>query len=233
MSKSILNQEDVFDMLDALLREPKDFWEGFYSDRSKEVPFFKINGPDENLTEYFQQDIRPGRVLELGCGPGRNAIYMAKIGCDVDALDISQNAIDWASERAATESLSINFICTSLFDFDFVPHSYDFVYDCGLFHHLAPHRRLTYLELVKKALKKDGRFGIVCFTPEGAAETLDWDIYRNGSLNRGIGYSEERLKKIVSQDFSLIKFRKMKKINQPAANFGEDFLWTILMGLKS
>ncbi|MGP1908383.1 class I SAM-dependent methyltransferase [Metabacillus sp. JX24] len=233
MSKSILNEEDVFDMLDALLREPKDFWEGFYRDRSKEVPFFKINGPDENLTEYFHHDIKPGRVLELGCGPGRNAIYMAKIGCDVDALDISQNAIDWASERAATESLSINFICTSLFDFDFVPHSYDFVYDCGLFHHLAPHRRLTYLQLLKKALKKDGRFGIVCFTTEGAAGTPDWDVYRNGHLSGGIGYSEERFKEIFTKDFSIHTFRRMKKVRQPDKTFGEDFLWTSLMSLKN
>ncbi|MFJ7839194.1 class I SAM-dependent methyltransferase [Lysinibacillus sphaericus] len=38
-------------------------------------------------------------VLELGYGSGRNSIYMAKQGCSVSALDISEKAIIWAKER--------------------------------------------------------------------------------------------------------------------------------------
>lgn len=53
MNKSILNHEDLLEMLDDFLREPKEFWENFHKDRTKEIPFFKINGPDENLVEYF------------------------------------------------------------------------------------------------------------------------------------------------------------------------------------
>ena len=40
----------------------------------------------------------PGRVLELGCGPGRNAIYMAEKGYKVDAIDISEHAIEWGKD---------------------------------------------------------------------------------------------------------------------------------------
>jgi 2-polyprenyl-3-methyl-5-hydroxy-6-metoxy-1,4-benzoquinol methylase len=113
MKKAILNYNDLLDMLDDFLREPKEFWENFYEDRTKEIPFFKIKGPDENLAAYFNNGLTPKRVLELGCGPGRNAIYMAKKGCEVDALDISENAIDWAKERAIEEGVKINFHCIS------------------------------------------------------------------------------------------------------------------------
>lgn len=219
-------------MLDALLREPKEFWEDFYKDKTKEIPFFKIKGPDENLVEYFNNGLAPNRVLELGCGPGRNAIYMAKQSCKVDALDISENAIKWARERALEEMVNINFHCVSLFDFKFEPHSYDFIYDCGLFHHLAPHRRLTYLEIINKALKKGGYFGIVCFNTDGALDTSDWDVYREGSLKRGIGYTEGRLKEVFCYDFNILDFRKMEKITQPDELFGEDFLWVSLMQVK-
>lgn len=220
-------------MLDGFLREPKGFWDDFYTDRTKEIPFFKIKGPDENLVDFFNNGLLPKRVLEIGCGPGRNAVYMAQKGCEVDALDLSNNAIEWAKERAREEGVNIDFHCISIFDFKFNPHSYDFIYDCGLFHHLAPHRRLTYLEMLKKALKRDGYFGIVCFNTEGALDTSDWEIYKEGSLKGGIGYTEERLKEVFMNDFNIINFREMKKITQPDKLFGEDFLWVSLMQVRN
>ncbi|MBP0726395.1 class I SAM-dependent methyltransferase [Bacillus sp. RG28] len=232
MSATIKNYNDVLDMLDDLLREPKEFWENFYENRDKDIPFFKVKGPDENLVEFFDILNAPKKVLEIGCGPGRNAIYMSKKGCNIDALDISENAIEWAKDRAEVEKVKINFHCKSLFDFSYEPNSYDFIYDCGMLHHLAPHRRLTYLEIVKNALKPNGHFGLVCFNTNGALDTTDWEVYKSGSLKRGIGYSEERLKDIFKDDFNFINFREMKKIEQPSDVFGEDFLWVSLLQLK-
>ncbi|MBE4909939.1 methyltransferase domain-containing protein [Bacillus luteolus] len=233
MEKKILNYEDLLVMLDDFLREPKEFWDTFYEDRSKDIPFFKVKGPDENLVEYFSKGLAPKKVLEIGSGPGRNAIYMAQKGCTVTALDISEKAIKWARERASKVEVEIDFQCASLFDFEFEPHSYDFVYDCGMFHHIAPHRRLTYVEILKKALKNGGLFGIVCFNTEGALATSDWDIYNERSLKGGIGYTEERLKEIFNEDFNIIDFRRMNKMLQSDELFGEDFLWTSLMQIKN
>jgi len=233
VEKKILDYEDLLEMLDDLLREPKEFWENFYEDRKRDIPFFKVKGPDENLVEYFSKGLSPKRVLELGCGPGRNSIYMAKQGCSVNAIDISEKAIMWAKERANEEGLNINFHCVSIFDFEFDSHSYDFIYDCGLFHHLPPHRRLTYLNIIKKALKKDGHFGIVCFNTDGAANTSDWDVYKERSLKGGIGYTDQRLKEVFEKDFYIKDFRKMRKIVQSQDLFGEDFLWASLMQIKN
>lgn len=55
------------------LREPNEFWEEFYEDRTKDIPFFKVEGPDENLVEYFNKGLTVKKVLELGSGPGRIA----------------------------------------------------------------------------------------------------------------------------------------------------------------
>ncbi|TLS37196.1 class I SAM-dependent methyltransferase [Pseudalkalibacillus caeni] len=232
MDQAIKNYDNLLEMLDARLREPKQFWETFYENREKDIPFFQVKGPDENLIEYFNGEVQPGKVLELGCGPGRNAIFMAKKGCTVDALDISRNAIEWAKERAAEKGDEINFYCESIFDFPFEPGKYDFIYDSGLLHHLAPHRRITYLELIKSALKPGGYFGLVCFNTDGALDTSDWDVYREGSLKGGIGYTEERLREIFQDDFHVKRFRRMRKIIQPQEVFGEDFLWTSLMQIK-
>jgi hypothetical protein len=88
------------------------------------------------------------------------------------------------------------------------------------------------LEIIKKALKQDGHFGLVCFNTEGELDTSDWEIYRAGSLKRGIGYTEDRLKELFINDFKIINFRKMKRISQPNHLFGEDFLWSSLMQIK-
>jgi cyclopropane fatty-acyl-phospholipid synthase-like methyltransferase len=232
MEKAILNYEDMLDMLDDFFREPKPFWESFYEDREKDIPFFKVKGPDENLAEYVKSGLKPERVLEIGCGPGRNAIFMAQNGAKVDAIDLSEKAIEWARERADKAEVDIYFECTSLFDFKFEPHTYDFIYDSGMLHHLPPHRRLTYIEIIKKALIKGGQFGLVCFNTDGSLDTPDWEVYRSGTLKGGIGYTEERLMAIFREDFDILQFRRMKKIQQPIEVFGEDFLWACLMRIK-
>lgn len=89
-NETLHSMDDVITMLDSLLRSPEPFWNQFYSDRDKEVPFF-VNVPDENLVSYFDRKmIQKGKVLEFGCGPGRNALYLAKTGCEVDAVDLSE-----------------------------------------------------------------------------------------------------------------------------------------------
>jgi SAM-dependent methyltransferase len=230
LKETIYSYEDLVEMLDSLLREPTQFWDGFYSDRKKEIPFF-VNSPDENLVQYFKDKVfTPGKVLELGCGPGRNAIYFAENGCIVDAVDLSQKALNWAVERAREKNISINFMNKNIFDLTVEKGTYDIVYDSGCFHHIAPHRRMSYIELVKKALKPNGLFAITCFVPDGelgGAEISDWDVYRLKSLKGGLGYSEEKLR-MIFKDFREMEIRKMKEIPQPNNVFGVSGLLTAL-----
>jgi SAM-dependent methyltransferase len=227
LKEAIYDLEDLLKMLDSLLREPTQFWNSFYSDRDKAVPFF-ANSPDENLVSYFEKELFiQGKVLELGCGPGRNAIYFAEKGCIVDAVDLSQESLKWATERAKEKNVSVNFINENIFELDIEEGTYDIVYDSGCFHHIAPHRRMSYLNLVKKALKPNGFFAITCFVQGGelgGAEISDWEVYRLRSLKGGLGYSDEKLR-IIFRDLKEIEIRKMKEIEQPNDVFGvPDFL---------
>lgn len=68
------------------MRDPAPFWDKFYSDRSKKIQFF-INHLDENLMSYLDSGhVQAGKVLELGCGPERNAIYLAQNGSVKDTI---------------------------------------------------------------------------------------------------------------------------------------------------
>lgn len=212
MKETIHNYDDLLEMLDSLLREPKQFWNNFYSDRNKSIPFF-TDSPDENLVSYFENELfKPGKVLELGCGPGRNAMYFAQKGCTVDAVDLSQETLTWAKERADEKNVTVNFINKNIFELDIEEDVYDIVYDSGCFHHIAPHRRMSYIDLVRRALKPNGFFAITCFAQGGelgGSEISDWEVYRLRSLNGGLGYSEDKLRSIFG-DLKEIEIRKMK-----------------------
>lgn len=231
MNELINSYEDLLNMLDELLKEESRFdWDNFYSDRERKVPFFR-NDPDENVVEYIETEkLSKGKVLELGCGPGRNAIFFAEKGCVVDAVDQSEEGIEWAKERAAEKNIDVNFIKTNIFDFEIEEGTYDIVYDSGCFHHIAPHRRMNYLDLVTRALKPGGSFALTCFVQGGelgGADISDWDVYRLKSLKGGLGFTEEKLKAIF-QDFEVVEIRKMRDVSQDAHLFGTSALWTAL-----
>jgi len=227
----IYRTEHVFEMLDILLKEQSKFnWDRFYADRGRPIPFF-VNVPDENLVGYFDNNrLTPGKVLELGCGPGRNAIYLAERGCAVDAVDLSKEAIEWGKERAKEKGVRINFVHQNIFDMDFEENAYDIVYDSGCFHHITPHRRVSYLEILNKALKPGGFFALTCFVAGGklgGAEMSDWDVYRIKSLAGGLGFTEEKLR-IIFHNFEVVEMRNMQEVIQPSHVFGTDALLTAL-----
>ena len=234
MRESIETNEDLLKMLDSLLREPSEFWDTFYADRNKKIPFFE-NKPDENLVAYFNSSLmNSGRVLELGSGPGRNAIYFAEQNCEVDAIDLSLTSIQWAKERAIEKKVDIHFIHENLFDVKIEPNTYDIVYDSGCFHHIAPHRRTNYKELVWNALKPGGLFAITCFVEGGAlggSNITDWEVYRQRSLNGGLGFTSEKLQSIFS-DYEVVEMREMKETSLDEEVFGVSGLWTALFRKK-
>jgi len=226
----IRSTDDVLCLLDRLLQDRAGgWWDGFFADRARPCPFF-VDVPDENLAEAFDNGtLKAGRVLELGSGHGRNAVFMARRGCTVDAVDFSATALDWAREQATAAGVAVNFICRSIFELDIAPGTYDLVYDCGCFHHVPPHRRPDYLRLLKRALRPGGAFGLVCFRPEGGSGLSDLAVYEQRRMGGGQGYTEEQLRQIFSPDFDVAMLRPMRETAPAGRLFGKDFLWAAWM----
>lgn len=103
--------------------------------------------------------IGPGtRILDLGCGPGLYAIEFARRGAKVTGIDVSQNSIDYAVERAEDEGLAIEYLnadytaCTFRGKYDLVT----FIYDdyCVL----NRDKRKKILRKIRSALDDKGHF---------------------------------------------------------------------------
>ncbi|WP_369145651.1 class I SAM-dependent methyltransferase [Streptomyces sp. R44] len=236
-ARTIRTVDDVLTLLDGLFRPEADrwteggaaWWDGFYADRDKPVPFF-VAKPDENLVSYVEQGLLPagGRVLDLGCGPGRNALYLASAGFDVTAVDLSPTAVAWAEERAGdTGAEGVRFVCGDAFTAA-LDGPYDLVYDSGCFHHLPPHRRVSYLALLHRALAPGGHFALTAFAAgEGGmgSELPDADFYREGRLHGGLAYTDDSLRAVFA-DLTEVELRRMRSLPADSPAFGESFLWT-------
>ncbi|MEU6381370.1 class I SAM-dependent methyltransferase [Streptomyces sp. NPDC046909] len=243
MDRHIRTTEDVLRLLDGLFAPDADrwtdrgadWWDGFYADRSRPVPFF-VAKPDENLVAYVDRGLLPpggGRALDLGCGPGRNSLYLASRGFEVDGVDLSPKAVAWAEERAREvgvgegEGEGPRFHCGDAFALagTVLTGPYDLIYDSGCFHHLPPHRRISYLHLLDQLLAPGGHFALACFAAGGmGSELSDVEFYRRERLEGGLAYSAESLRWIFS-DLTEVELRRMRDEPEGAERFGEGFLW--------
>ncbi|MFN3367216.1 MAG: methyltransferase domain-containing protein, partial [Exiguobacterium mexicanum] len=137
---------------------------------------------------------------------------------------------EWAKERAIENQVEVNFMHDNLFDVKLEESAYDVIYDSGCFHHIAPHRRKQYIDLVWKTLKPDGHFAITCFVEGGelgGSDITDWEVYRRRNLNGGLGFTPEKLRSIF-HSFEEVEIRKMRQADRSEDVFGVSALWTAL-----
>jgi len=216
--------------LDARLAAAEEArWQGFYADRTRPRPFF-VETPDENLVDWRQRGLLapPGRALDVGCGNGRNAVWLAAQGFEVCGVDLSVQALDWAAELARRRGVAVALQQGSVFDRAPASASLDLAYDSGCFHHLAPHRRAAYVALLARALRPGGRLGLVCFGPGAGCGWDDDEVYRRGSLGGGLDYTEAELRAFWGRVFEIVELRPMRAMTAGDERFGLEGLWAML-----
>jgi len=228
MVRAMISSERDLQALDALFADRQErWWDGFYTQRAKPVPFF-VDAPDESLVEWVQAShVAPGRALDLGCGNGRNAVFLARAGFAVEALDFSATAIEWAQQNIAKAGVSVQLHEASVFEWPGPAQPVDWVCDSGLFHHLPPHRRAGYVERVASWLKPGGMLALTCFNPEGGSGLNDDEVYARRTLGGGLGYTEAQLRAIWGAAFEVLALRPMQAHPKEAQVFGLPFLWAM------
>ena len=142
--------------------------DGIYRNLQPENIPWNIESPPEVLVRLVESgSIRPGKTLDLGCGAGNYAIYLAGRGFDVTGVDISPTAIRIATENARKKGVRCRFIVADLLgDMHEVPETFDFAYDWELLHHIYPEDRERYIRNVHSVLKPGGLYLSVSFSEE-------------------------------------------------------------------
>lgn len=110
--------------------QERPFWEQSYA--NMDVSTFS-KGPTMDVNKFYPIFPENAQVLDVGCGEGRNSIFMAKQGNSVDAFDISENGIEKARRIAGQIGVQVNFSCCDLEKFIF-EKVYDVILSHGVLH---------------------------------------------------------------------------------------------------
>lgn len=146
----------------------KPFWETTY--KNLDVPTFS-KGPTVNVQEFAHILKVPSLVLDVGCGEGRNTIYLAQLGHITEGFDLSQSGIDKAHEIAVPLGLNINFWQQDLGDYVF-NKEFDVILSHGVLHLPEKVVRDAFLTRARRATRQGGYHFIGVFTNRLPA-TLD------------------------------------------------------------
>ena len=127
---------------------------------------WNIETPPKALVELIESGkVQPAKTIDLGCGAGNYAIYLAGKGFDVTGVDISPTAIKLARENAMKKGVKSNFIVADVLgDLNEVKETFDFAYDWELLHHIFPEERKKYVQNVHRILNPKGKYLSVCFS---------------------------------------------------------------------
>ena len=102
--------------------------------RENDIPW-DLGRPDFNLTDMVtQRPIDACNALEIGCGTGDNAIWLAQQAFKVTATDISEIAIAKSREKAAKANVKCNFVVADFLKSKTPGAPFGFVFDRGCFH---------------------------------------------------------------------------------------------------
>jgi SAM-dependent methyltransferase len=115
-------------------------------------------GLEPHEREIVERYLRPGgRLLDVGCGAGREAIGLARAGFRVVGIDIAPRMIEAARLNAEHEALAISFRVQSATELDEPPGSFDGVFFAGSYHHIPGRAlRVETLRRIARALTADG-----------------------------------------------------------------------------
>lgn len=138
-------------------------WEAVYRHGPVEqVPWFYPKFDPDMAWAFQLLDIRVPTILDLGTGPGTQAIELARRGFDVTGTDISATAVAEAQRRAAAMGVPCRFFQDDLLHTR-LDHSFDLVIDRGCLHVFAPRERPRYVAAVAKLIRPGGHLLLKCF----------------------------------------------------------------------
>ena len=139
---------------------PSRFFDVAYEGR----PTWDIGRPQGAVVRLAERGRIVGSVLDLGCGTGEHALYLAERGHEVLGIDLAPGAIDRARAKARERGLAVTFLVWDALRADELGRAFDTALDVGLFHSLAEGDRAPYARSLHGALAPGGRAFVLCWS---------------------------------------------------------------------
>jgi len=163
--------------------------------------------PQQELIELVKsRKIKPGKVIDIGCGEGFLSIYLASKGFDVLGIDLSERAIQYAKENAANRGVNVRFVAMDIADLSKLKEKFDFALEWGVMHHIMPPQRPQYVRDVANLLNQNGKYLSVCFNEQSPEFGGPGKKYRESPLGTKLYYSSQNeLQELFKPHFYIIE----------------------------
>ena len=139
----------------------RPFWEETYRDLNADT----FGKPSEEIFRLARTLPKDSSVLDMGCGEGRNAIFLAGQGFQVDAFDISEAGIAKLLKVGADRKLNVNAWVEDITTFQFTK-SYDFIISHGVLHLIQRDDWQQIIPRIKQFTRAGGVNVMAVFTDE-------------------------------------------------------------------
>jgi len=183
-----------------------------YRDVPLEAIPWNVETPPQALVDLVESGrISPCKTIDLGCGAGNYAIYLATEGFDVTGVDSSPTAVHIAKQNAEQKGVMCTFLVADVLgDLHEIASTFDFAYDWEVLHHFFPVQRKHYVENVHRFLNPRGKYLSVCFS-ENDPQFGGSGKYRETRLGTVLYFSsEDELRDLFEPFFTILDLRTIE-----------------------
>lgn len=139
-----------------------------------------IGAPQPVLFDLVNRGEIGGEVLDVGCGTGENAIFLAERGYSVTGVDISPTAIERARRKAVDRSVRLTFNVADAVELEGYDARFDSVVDCGLFDSCPEKSRWRYVDTLRRVTRSGARVFLLELSASAARDM------QRGFVRRGV-----------------------------------------------
>jgi len=172
--------------------------------------FEACTSPENRKILKYLGDVKDKKILDLGCGAGEAAVYFAKKGADVTAVDISEGMLNVVERVAKLHGVSVKTKACIAPYLDFNNEEFDIVYAANLLHHVDIEETL---KEVKRVLKKGGIF-------------VSWDPLHHNPLIR---VYRKIATKVRTEDEHPLKISDLKVFKKYFSHVEYDATWFLTL----
>jgi SAM-dependent methyltransferase len=179
--------------------------------RPADIPWVSIHPPDALVDLVESGKVSPCRAIDLGCGTGNYAIYLASRGFEMTGVDNSPSAIRIARENAAKRGIGCTFLVADVLgDIGGMQGRFGFAYDWELLHHIVPADREKYVRNVHSVLAAGGMYLSVCFSVSDS-EFGGSGKFRKTPLGTVLYFSsEDELERLFAPYFGILELKTIR-----------------------
>ena len=176
--------------------------DSIYRDLGRDDIPWNLEEPPAVLVDLIERGrIRACRAVDLGCGLGSHAMWLASLGFEVTGVDLSEEAVARATAHARTKGLDLRFLARDLsgtvVDFDAV---FDLAYDWKVLHHVFPEGRKVWATNVHRMLRTGGTYVSVSFSDAEPTGFPGEGKYRTTPLGTTLYLSSEEEIRTIFED---------------------------------